>query len=110
VPGRGVTRGGKAGAIPRAPNHCGGSRKVPTMSQVLSSTAYLLPKDIRFEHGGAKLAYCPGRHLTSLGPWCRVRVWPGLENEKQLRSKIKSNIFQCLQLVPYCSTLWVSDI
>ena len=29
----------------------------------------LLPKDVRFEHGGAKLASCPGRHLTSLRPW-----------------------------------------
>jgi len=29
----------------------------------------LLPKDLRFEHGGAKLASCPGRHITSLRPW-----------------------------------------
>jgi len=26
-------------------------------------------KDLRLEHGGAKLASCPGRHLTSLCPW-----------------------------------------
>ena len=26
---------------------------------------HLLPKDLRFEHWGAKLASCPGRHLTS---------------------------------------------
>jgi len=32
------------------------------------NTANLLPKDLRFEHGGAKLASCPGRHLTSLRP------------------------------------------
>jgi len=32
-----------------------GCRKVLTMSQVLSSTADLLPKDLRFKHGGAKL-------------------------------------------------------
>jgi len=25
------------------------------------------------EHGGAKLASCPGRHLNSLRPWVRVR-------------------------------------
>jgi len=60
--------GGKEGAILWAPNLCGGRRKVPTMSQVLSSTAHLLPKDARFEHGGAKLVSCPGRHLTSLRP------------------------------------------
>jgi len=28
----------------------------------------LLPKDLRFEHGGAILASCPGGHLTSLQP------------------------------------------
>ena len=32
---------------------------------------HLLPKDLKFEHGGAKLASCPGRHLAWLCPW----VW-----------------------------------
>jgi len=27
------------------------------------NTAHLLPEDLRFENGGAKLASCPGRHL-----------------------------------------------
>jgi len=39
------------------------------MSQALSSTADLLSKDLRFEHGCDKLVSCPGRHLTSLRPW-----------------------------------------
>jgi len=43
-----------------------GRRKVLTMSQVLSSTTDLLPKDLRFEHGGTKLVSCPRRNLTSL--------------------------------------------
>jgi len=30
-----------------------GATKVTTMSQVLPSAAHLLPKDLRFEHGGA---------------------------------------------------------
>jgi len=38
------------------------------MSQAHSSTAHLLSKDLRFEHAGAKLVSCPGRHLTSLRP------------------------------------------
>jgi len=59
---------GKEGPIPREPNHCGGRRKVPTMLQVLSSTARLLPEDFRVEHGGVKLTSCTGRHLTSLQP------------------------------------------
>jgi len=67
-----VQRRNKGGAIPQAPNHYGGAeslwvrRKVPTMSQLLCSTAHLLPKDLRFEHGGAKLVSCTERHLTSL--------------------------------------------
>ena len=32
-------------------------------------TVYLLPKDLRFENGGAKLASCSGCHLTLLRPW-----------------------------------------
>jgi len=34
--------------------------------------SYLLPKDLKFEHGGVKLASCSGRHLTSLRPWASV--------------------------------------
>jgi len=30
---------------------------------------HLLPKALMFEHGGAKLASCLGRHLTFLCPW-----------------------------------------
>jgi len=33
-----------------------------------------------------------------------------LEKEKQLKSKIMSNIFHWFYLFPYCSLLWVSDI
>jgi len=32
------------------------------------NTAHLFQKDLRFEHEGAKLASCPGRHLTSVHP------------------------------------------
>jgi len=35
-------------------------RKVLTMSQALSSIADLFPKDLRIEHGGAKLVSYPG--------------------------------------------------
>ena len=34
----------------------------------------LLPEDLSFKHGGAKLASCPGRHLTSLRPCSRAHV------------------------------------
>ena len=42
-------------------------------------TVHWLPEDLRFEHGGAKLASCPGRRLTSLRP-C-VHVSASVKNE-----------------------------
>ena len=62
---RGVTRGA---LFPRAPNHCKERQKDPKMSQVLSSTQYICFQKTCFEHGVAKLAFCPGRHLTLLRP------------------------------------------
>ena len=48
-------------------------RGVPKSSNNITSTffnaVHLLPKDLRFEHRGAKLASCPGNHLTLLRPW-----------------------------------------
>ena len=64
--------------IPRATNHYGstewlrGAPKSPNnVTSTFFNTVHLLWKELRFEHGGAKLASCPGRHLTSLRPW----VW-----------------------------------
>jgi len=38
--------------------------KIPNNVRSTSfNTAHLLPKDLRFDHGGAKLASCPGCHL-----------------------------------------------
>ena len=76
-----------------APNFCGSCRKVPTMSQVLSSIQQicyrktsgsiigapnfdhggtkLRPWGCRFDHGGTKLVFCPGCHVTSLRPCCQ---------------------------------------
>jgi len=50
-----------------APNHCGWRRNVSTST--FFNTVLKLLKDLRFEHGGAKLASYPGRHLTLLRPW-----------------------------------------
>jgi len=60
-------RGGKGETIP-------GRRKVPTMSQTSTffDTVQLLRKNLRFEHGSAKLTSCPGSHLTSLRPCMHV--------------------------------------
>ena len=59
---------GKGGAIPRALNHSGGDKCPNNIASTFFCTVHLLPKDLGFEHGGAKLASCPGRHLTSLRP------------------------------------------
>ena len=43
-------------------------RKVPTMLQNFFNTVHLLPQDVSFEHGGAKLASCPGPILRHYAP------------------------------------------
>ena len=46
-------------------DHCREWHKVPTMSQIPFSIQYIwFWKDLRFEHGGAEPASCPGCHLT----------------------------------------------
>ena len=74
--GQGRNEGGsKRGTISRAPNHYrGGERlRVAEKSQQChkyflqySSGLHLLPKDLRFEHGGAKLVSCPVVVLASV--------------------------------------------
>jgi len=63
---QGHNDGGQGGIIPLAPNHCGGPKSHNNFISTSFNAVHLLPKDLRFEHGGAKLASCPGRHLTSL--------------------------------------------
>jgi len=63
--GRGVTRG--AQLLGRRIT-TGMPKSLNNVTSTFFNTAHLLPKKLRFEHGGAKLASCPGRHLTSLRP------------------------------------------
>jgi len=72
---QGRNDGGQGGTIPQrqitmeAPNDCGGGQKSPNnVTSTFFNTVYLLPKNLRFEHGGTKLVSCPGRHPTSLLP------------------------------------------
>ena len=69
---------GLRGKISRAPNHhgarihCVGRRRVPTLSQVLSSIRSICFWKTSGSNMGApssKLAYCPVRHLTLFRPW-----------------------------------------
>jgi len=50
-----------------------GPPKIPNNFTItFFNTVNFLPKDLTFEHGGAKLASCPGRSLTSLHPCCKL--------------------------------------
>ena len=83
-PHQGCNEEGQRGAIPRAPSHygapnhyggrrmvAGGAEKSQQCHKYLPpySSLHLLPKHLSFEHGGAKLASCPGRYLKPLHPW-----------------------------------------
>jgi len=71
---QGRNEGGKGDTIPRMPNHYGDPeslrrrRKVPTISQVLSSMQYIC-----FRKTSGSNIWAPNlllaRHLTSLRPW-----------------------------------------
>jgi len=78
---------------------------------LLQQNLHLLPKDFRFEHGGAKFASCPGRRLTSIhtpaAAHCDrykcdgILLLPYLYWEKQYLSKTKTI---CLQFLHMAST------
>jgi len=61
IPGRPVTMGRRMTT--------GSPKSHNTVTSTFFNTLHLLPKYLRFGHGGVKLASCPVRHLTSLRPW-----------------------------------------
>ena len=64
-----VMRCDKRGKMPRAPNRRGAPKSANNVASTFFNTVqHLLPKDLRFEHGGANLS-CPGRHLPLARPW-----------------------------------------
>ena len=50
--------------------------KSQQVTSTFINTVHFLAKDLRLEHGGAKHASCPGRHLTLLRP-CRSQLSVG---------------------------------
>jgi len=51
-----------------------GAPKIPNnVTSAFFNTVHLLPKDLKFEHGGAKVTFSPGRHLTALRPCFTVQ-------------------------------------
>ena len=51
-----------------------GAEKPNSITSAFFNAVDLLPKDLRLEHGVAKVASCPGRHLTSLRLCCTVSI------------------------------------
>ena len=49
-------------------NIAGAPKNPNNATRTFFNAVHLLPEDLRFEHGGTKLASFPGRHLTSLSP------------------------------------------
>jgi len=104
--------GDKEGAIPLAPSHYGGAKSLwvaPKSPNNVTSTffnaVHLLPKDLSFEHGGAKLASCPGCYLTLLRPCTYVTLKYQFERvtrfEKYHVSIWSFNVFQCTSITPW---------
>ena len=56
----------------------GAPKSSNNVTSTFFNTVHLLPKDLKFEHGGAKRASCPGRCLTSLRPCTVVRHAPAI--------------------------------
>jgi len=44
-------------------NTAGAPKNPNNVTRTFFNTVHLLPEDLRFENGGAKLEFCPGRHL-----------------------------------------------
>jgi len=54
--------------MPSVSNHWVAPKCPTKVANVFSNTVHSLSKDLRLDHGGAKLVSYPGRHLTSVGP------------------------------------------
>jgi len=60
--------------IPQVPNHhgalnhCGVAEKFKNVTSAFFNAVHFLSHDLSFEHGGAKLASHPERHLTRYAP------------------------------------------
>jgi len=68
---QGRNEGGKGGAKSqwRRRMAAGGAEKSQRCHKCFLQHSTFASKDLSFEHGGAKLASCPGRHPTLLRRW-----------------------------------------
>ena len=93
-------------APPKSPNN---------VTSTFFNAVHLLPKDLRFEHGGTKLASCPGRHLISLRPWMCACVYPGIDNSSMhffvllMNNRKKSIVFIQTSWSNYSNAQYISQ-
>ena len=114
-PIQGRNDGCKGGTIPRAPKHYGGAQSLRVaewlqeapkshnnVTSTFFSTVHLSPKVLRFEHGDARLAPHPRRHLTPLNPWAYLAffVWKyrrSLASFKELWAETCKHRMHCVR-------------
>ena len=63
---KGRNDGGKRAQVPGLQITTVAPKNSNNVTNTPFNKVHLLPKNLRFEHGGAKFASCPGRHFTSL--------------------------------------------
>ena len=63
-----VTSGASEAQFPGRRITMGAPKSPDNVTNTFFNAEHLLPKDLRFELGGAKLASCTGRHLNLLQP------------------------------------------
>jgi len=69
---QGCSEGGNEAQFSGRRITAGTPKSAKNVASTFFNALILLPKDLRFKHWGAKLASCPGRHLTSLRPCAPV--------------------------------------
>jgi len=95
--------GGKGGTVPGRRITIGAPKSPSNVTGTFFNTVHLLPTDLRFEYGGAKLASCLGRHLTSLRP-CLY----GTTFRNNSKNTISCAFLQT-NTSPYCSSYEISE-
>jgi len=84
-----------AAGAPKSPNN---------LTSTFLNTVHFLPIDLSFKHGGAKLASCPARHLTSLRAW--VETVLSIQQERTTYPKTNESFLQVKHSLPVPQTLY----
>ena len=72
---QGCNEGARGAQCPLGAESLGPPKSPNNVASTFCDKVHLLPKDLRFKHGGAKLVSCPGRHFTSVRPWLYLKIF-----------------------------------